>query len=260
MKNVEEKVRERHRKVTRIRRQRRLRLLLILLVLALIVWGGISIYNSDLFNIKRINVTGNSHLSDEHILKLAKVSQKTNLLKVPLEQIRNRLLQEPWIKEVGILRHLPNTLEIRIRERRPIAIIPIDDSFILIDGEGFVLECRGDLKGLDMPVIRDLKIGSFQVGKRLRSKSLSNALACLRELDPDLRGSLNLVSASSVDKLSLYTKDDVEILYGKAENNSKKNFIIKKILSEPRGKIIFIDVRVVSNPVVKRLEGVPKSE
>ncbi|MEW6189029.1 MAG: FtsQ-type POTRA domain-containing protein [Actinomycetota bacterium] len=260
METVEEKVRERRRKVAQIRRRRRLRLLLILLVLALIVWGGIRIYNSDLFNIKRINVTGNSHLSDEHIVKRARVPRKTSLLKIPLKQIRNRLLQEPWVKDVRILRHLPNTLEIRIRERKPMAIIPIDESFILIDGEGFVLECRGDLKGLDMPAIRDLKIGSFQIGKRLRSKSLSNALACLRELDPDLRDSLNMVSASSADKLSLYTKDDVEILYGKAENNSKKNFIIKKILSEPGGKIIFIDVRVVSNPVVKRLEGVPKSE
>ncbi len=246
------KAKERREKLKRIRRKQQLRttliVILVVLVLAALVW----LYRSDLFKIKKTEITGNHRLSDSQIEKIAAVKPGTSLVRVPLRDIESRLTKNPWIEGVEISRSFPNTLRIQLTERKAIAVIPVQDGGAIVDKEGLVLEKRQSVDRVNLPIIKDLAVRRVKVGQKIRSRSFSNAISCLSHLEDKIRSSLSIVSAPTVDKLSLYTGKGVEILYGKAENFSKKNYILRKILSTD-DRVKFIDVRVVANPVIKRL-------
>jgi cell division protein FtsQ len=246
------KAKERREKIKQIRRKRQLRLAVVFLLTVLVLWVLIWLYQSDLFRVKKVEIAGNHRLSDSQIEKICAINPGASLIRLPLREIENRLLKNPWIESVEISRSFPNTLRIQLTERKAIAVIPVQDGGAIVDREGLVLEKRLNFDKANLPIIKDLDARRVNVGQKIRSKSFSNAISCLSHLDDKLRSSLSIVSAPTVDKLSLYTNKGVEILYGKAENFAKKNYIIRKILAKD-DKVKFIDVRVVSNPVIKRL-------
>ncbi len=246
------KAKERQEKIRQIRRKQRLKwgLMFILLagVLAVLLW----LYSSDLFRIKEVEIVGNVHISDTQIEKSAAIDSNESLVRLPIREIEDRLLKNNWIKNVEISRKFPDTLKVQITERKAIALIPVEDGNAVVDSEGLVLEKILDINRVSLVLIRDLDVRKARVGQKIHSKSFSNAILCLSHLDGGLKDSLSIVSAPSVDKLSLYTKKGVEIIYGKAENFEKKNYIINKILSKDGEEVIFIDIRVVSNPVIRK--------
>lgn len=247
------KAKERREKLKHVRRKQQLWMALLLVVAVAVLAAFIWLFRSDLFRIKKVEITGNKHLKSSQVEKLAAIDSDMSLIRLPVKEIDARLSKNPWIKDVEITRSFPDKLKIQIVERKAIALMPIEDGLAAVDSEGLVLERRPDSTKVVLPMIKDLKISKVKVGKKIKSKAFSNAILCLKGLDSKLRSSLSIISASSVDKLSLYNKEGVEILYGKAENIQKKNYILKKLLSE-NSTVKFIDIRVVSNPVIKRLE------
>lgn len=252
---AEEKRNERREKMRKIRRKRRLTVTIFVGALILVAWSAFLFYNSSFFNLKEFSVSGNKHLPKEKVIELSGVGTNTNLLKISLSRVEESILKDPWVEKVEIKRNLPNELEIKITERNVIAAVAVDDqTHILVDKEGMMLESRQNVDDLNLPVVRDIKLTQIKIGELANSRSLRNALACLDHLDAELQDQINLVSAPSTERLSLYTREGVEILYGKAEDMTKKNYVLKKILFEQGGKVIFIDVRVASNPAVRRLK------
>lgn len=59
---------------------------------------------------------------------------------VNLEDVRQRLLQFPWVKDARVSRRLPHTLHIYIEERVPAAIWQNHGRLMLVDPEGVPLE------------------------------------------------------------------------------------------------------------------------
>ena len=246
------KAKERREKLRRIRRKQQLRTMLIVVLIVAIIAAFVWLYRSDLFKIKKTEITGNHRLTDSQIEKISAIKPGTSLVRVPLRDIESRLSKNPWIESAEISRSFPNTLRIQLTERKAIAVIPVQDGGAIVDREGLVLEKRQSLDRVNLPIVKDLDVRRVKVGQKIRSRSFSNAISCLSHLEDKIRSSLSIVSAPTVDKLSLYTNKGVEILYGKAENFSKKNYILRKILSTD-DRVKFIDVRVVANPVIKRL-------
>src|SRR3546814_15153620 len=65
----------------------------------------------------------------------AALDQPSNAMPlVDLQQIRERLLAQPWVADVSVSRRLPDTLAIRVVEREPMAlwqhqgVVPLADS------------------------------------------------------------------------------------------------------------------------------------
>lgn len=247
------KAKKRSRRISKVRQQRRLRFLIVISIVAVLVIGLVLIYNSSLFDIKKVKISGSQHIANKRVLELARIDQQTNLFKLDVDGIKNRLLAESWLKEVSVVKQYPDTLEIKMVERKPFCLVELKGGLFVIDEDHFVLEKLASAQGVSLPLIKELKVSSFPVGKKVYSSSLSNAILCLHLLDKDLYQRINFVLAPSVERLTLITKEGIEILYGKAENCEKKNAAIKEFLATDGQKIIFIDVRVPSNPAVRRL-------
>ncbi|HEY3374351.1 MAG TPA: FtsQ-type POTRA domain-containing protein [Candidatus Aquicultor sp.] len=253
------KAEERYRKIAHIKRQRRLRVTVlfgsIFIIITLVYW----LYNSSLFNITNIDVAGNKFIPSSKIAAACGVTENTSLLNVPVKDIRRKLLKDPWVQDAQVKRALPHTLRVDIVERTPIALISHANKFYMIDANKCVIAERPNSDGVTIPIITDIPVAKVQIGHRIVNSSLENAILCLNSMPASLRNSINLLSASSIDKLSLYNRANIEILYGEAKQAEDKNTVLAGILKKQGKQVVFIDIRSYphSDPVIKRMDSVP---
>ncbi|MGA3098613.1 MAG: FtsQ-type POTRA domain-containing protein [Bryobacteraceae bacterium] len=59
---------------------------------------------------------------------------------IPLAERRRRLLAIDWVEDASVSRIWPDRLLVRIRERRPVAFVPLRTGAVLIDADGVLLE------------------------------------------------------------------------------------------------------------------------
>lgn len=63
-----------------------------------------------------------------------------SIFSVPLEERRRRLLAVDWVEDASISRVWPDRLVVRIRERKPVAFVPIGSTVMLVDAYGTLLD------------------------------------------------------------------------------------------------------------------------
>lgn len=251
--NLEE---ARRRRQAKIRQKKQRQALIIFLVAAFVLGLGVAslaIINSSFWQIKKIKVAGGKKVSRQLIIKKLNISKGQNLLKLPVGELKASLLQEPYIEEANIYRLLPNTLLVRLKERKAFANIKQKFAYVVIDKNGFALERKKEAQ-TNLPVITDLHL-NVKVGQRVKSKALVKILAVLTHLSKDLKQKVAWVSLPAPRRITFHTSDNLEIVYGDASDFEKKNFALSRILKETgKGKLIYVNVAIPKLPVVKRIK------
>lgn len=100
----------------------------------------------------------------------------TNLFRIPIKALRDRLAKTPCIKTVTVSRFLPHTLEIRISERRPVARLghPRDESRrLVVDDDGVVFA-----RNRSLPLITGYSAAKIIPGDRIKPQ-IKDALTLL---------------------------------------------------------------------------------
>jgi hypothetical protein len=78
---------------------------------------------SSAFAIKKFEVIGNLHASEDEIIRVLKTATKNqSLLQSDLEKVRHDIEQKPIVRHAVVSRILPDTLRVTIEERQPIAL------------------------------------------------------------------------------------------------------------------------------------------
>ncbi len=253
MSKVEEARRRRDNKLRQTRRKQSLSILLVMTALSLVVATAYFVINSDLWLIKSISVTGNKNVSAQKVSRLAGVGKRTNLIRISPGSIVEKLKTNPWISDATVSRYLPSTLSIDIVERKPFACVKQGGRIFIMDDRGYVVSAPKKMMKEAVPVIDGVKLKSVEVGSRAKSRLLPQVLNSLRKLEPSIRSKVIWVSVPTLDSLAFHTIEDVEIIFGSAEEAAKKNYVIKKILADSDDRVIHINVTVPDNPVVRKL-------
>lgn len=107
--------------------------------------------------ISRITVRGNDRLATGEVLALVAGLQRRNILTVELGHWRDRLMSSPWVEDATLRRMLPSTVDIVVRERRPMGIGRVANGLYLVDPRGVIVDEYGPNYGdLDLPIIDGL--------------------------------------------------------------------------------------------------------
>lgn len=88
------------------------------------------------FRLKAVHVQGASAMASPDILRASGLYKDQPLLGLDLEQVRQRVQSVGWVKEVKVVRLLPDTLVLAVKERRPTAVWQHAGRTVVIDGEG----------------------------------------------------------------------------------------------------------------------------
>jgi cell division protein FtsQ len=112
---------------------------------------------SDVLRIVRVDVRGNHRLSEGEVRELLGPALGENILTLEIDRLRGRVAASPWVADARLRRSLPNTLEVEIQERTPLALAELDRLF-LMDASGALIDIYGpQTAGFDLPIVRGLK-------------------------------------------------------------------------------------------------------
>lgn len=114
-------------------------------------------FTTPLLRVNRISVHGNVRLTSGEVQALVDDLRGTSILSVDLDAFRQRLVESPWIAEVGLRRVLPSTVEIFVSERRPIGLCRMGPDLYLVDDTGTVIDQFGpQYAEFDLPIVDGL--------------------------------------------------------------------------------------------------------
>ena len=203
----------------------------------------------DQINYQQIQITGGKYIDKDKVIKASEIKLPKPLLTINPRILESKLIKNLPIKDVSIKRKLfPNSLEINIKERNPVAYAErntengVQEG--MIDKEGYwIAKELSNINQIESESIRVtgwMKLHRYSIKNLLKNKS--RFATPIRQISFDQNGDISLI-----------TKDSTEILLGTnldlLESQIKAlSSISKNLPLELENKVISIDLRNSSQP------------
>jgi len=158
---------------------------LLLLVASALKAGYSRAMASERLKVAHVDVQGGHFLSEGEVRELLGPAVGENILSLDIDALKGRLRASPWVADATVRRSLPDTLQVEIRERVPLALAEADGLY-LMDEEGTLIDLYGPrTAGFDLPIVRGLA-GSTGDARRDRAQRAGALLSDLGELESEV--------------------------------------------------------------------------
>lgn len=219
------------------------------LALVGVALAGWSVGASPLFEVRRVRVEGNRRLSDAEVARLTGVRAGENILTLSTGRIERSIMRSPWVGSASVERSLPSTVVVLVRERTPVAWVKDPSGFVILAGDGTVLDRRPteprSLVGLGRSRTA-LRPGS-------RAADLGPSLSVAGSLPPALRREVASIRAVG-GEIHLRLDGGAGVLYGRPDSLQEKNAALVEVLewSAERGaELRRVDLRAPRSPAIR---------
>lgn len=187
-----------------------------------------------LFTLNEIRLDGAKYLTQEDIMKIGDIYIGEPLFQLETDVVQSRLSKDLRIEEVTVRRHLPHTLEIKIKERRPLAMIKCDYGYLDLDRNGIVLDSYKELKTMQIPMITGASVRDMYIGDEIDDEIIKKILSFLQLLSEDTLNRLSEIAVVERDYIVMYsaTERPVQIRLGKLERLDEKAHLTEDFLRD----------------------------
>ena len=185
----------------------------------------------DYFKAETITISGEQRLRPDQILKTAEIEKGDNLVSLNLKTIREKLLANPWIADADVRRIFPKTIDIRIKEQKPMAVLDFGKQF-LINTSGVIFKEARASEATGLPLMTGIEYSDWNIPEAPVFVSVLEVLNMGKSTDEVLPNTL--IKTIHVDReigLTLDTAGPVRTVklgYGKYRNKYSR---LGKILS-----------------------------
>lgn len=238
-------------------------------VVCVLVFGGFVVSNSSLFTVKGIEAEGVEHLTTEDMQYLVEVPKGSTLFNVDTTGIEKSILRDSWVEDVSVSRKLPNTLKIKVTERKIQAVVEVSsedgsvvqDWFIASDGTWLMpIPVQDSEAGqrTSLKVYEDaasaLRITDVphsvhpEIGNTCSDGNVNNALAVVSGMTTELANRVVSVKAEDPEVITVTIEDGPDIVFGTADNLRDKERVCLEIMEKHSEGVAYINVRTVDRP------------
>ena len=162
-----------------------------------------------LFKVADIQVTGDLVYSQEEVLALCDYAIGDNLLFAPTQSQEERLeSQLPYVEDAQVIKHFPNTLEIRITAAQTAASVSSGGGWLYVSSQGKILELGAEPAAATMQVTGFVSTAT-QPGQYLQAED-ATALSALQEILTALTQREMITQCTRLDLTDLY---DIRLWY-----------------------------------------------
>ena len=204
--------------------------------------------SSPWFILSKISVEGNYMLSQRELAAAITLPENPHLMNLPLEEMRNEIKTNPWLKEVSLNRVFPSTLKITVEERVPAAFI-LGKVNMLVDNEGFLLPQPENMRAYDFPCITGIKNLAEQTEGKSDNADLLDALAMLeklREIDTGFWFKISEICWDEGKSFKIFLYDDaIPIRIPKEGNLKERLYILNNFLNYLASNNRFQDIALI---------------
>lgn len=202
-------------------RRPRARWVAVLLLLATMgVAGGVTwaLFDSSLFAVRSVVVTGTRLVPESEVLAVAGVRPGTPLIRLSTARVAARVLTITQVQGVLVTKAWPDRLVIAVRERTSaLAVALPGGGFDLIDANGVIVQSAAT-RPAGLPLYTTTAAASSLRG----DPDVAAVAAVLGELPASLRSSIASVIVPSPDQVTLSQGSGVTILWGGADDAAAK--------------------------------------
>ena len=263
IKNVQEPSHKKHKSKKKLKRL--LRLIKSILVAGLLIVTVVYTALSPFFNVAEIKVKDAVNYDQQTLITTSGIKIGENGFKkifnkpgkfyyFRIGSAENAIIENcPYVKSVKVRFVVPSTVTIEIKEREPAAFLSLAGTNLLIDIEGVLLEINPDLKKVDLPVFKGIKIDSYKPGKKLEipEDTLLSAFEVfenIRVVDGEnmdkLLPSVDYIDVGDIYNIRISLQSRVMVNLGKPEDlnykmNAVQTIFTKNIKKSERGKLDF---------------------
>jgi len=144
----------------------------------------------ELIHPEQIQLTGNHNVERPRGFQMCAHDRGRSVLRVPLDQRRQEIETIPWVEQAVVRRSLPNSIEVQITERTPVAFLRDGNNLALLDAHGVILDrpLSGDFH---FPVVTGIDAAMSQDDRELRMQLFSGFTQQIQSAHP---GALDQVS------------------------------------------------------------------
>jgi len=204
----------------------------------------------DLLRVREVRFLGAERARPEELMELCPVKPGDHLLLADTDLVTRAIARHPWVAGVEVRRVLPPALEVRVTERRPVALVELGGLY-LVDDRGRVFKKAAPGDGLDLPLITGLTRRDWLDGVPESSARLDGALALLArwtELRLDRKQPVSQIHLDPDFGTTVWAGDDgVEIRLGTGdlpEKLARMDRVLAAVQAEGRkAAVVHLDNR-----------------
>ena len=200
------------------------------------------------------------HLKQEDILAIANISMDSNLILQNTAE-KSALIKEHFsrVAEVSVKRSYPDTMIISIEEKQPVIIGVTSNSFLLIDGNGEVIDvmavdAKPGVSKLGAPLLTSvIFLATVTQGQILVETSLRQGIAFVNSVPEDKKHLINEIRVKN-GFISIYPTGSFEVIMGDNTNMNKKLNTLETLLKDTEvldRAIAYMDLSVPDRPIIK---------
>lgn len=187
------------------------------------------------FKIDTIQVEGLHYYSAEEVKNELLVKEGDNLYLWNKVEVSEDIVKKfPYFESVQIRRHLPDKLVITVTESKAMLAVPSDGGYILMDGNGKVLEISavdGKLPVATGVTLMDIKPGEYIDSKKdAYINALEEVLHALNELN--MISSVDFINLQSLSDIRIGYASNFDIRVGTTDNIAYRLRFAKMVIEE----------------------------
>lgn len=186
---------------------------------------AILLFGTPILRIKTITVEGTDYYSDEKIMNKAGISLGMHVLQINKKRSIKQITALPYVELAEIETLFPNSIKVKITQRKPIGYVPFSGTYLSIDKTGRIIDQTQSQEVYKLPVIEGLKFEKFVLGEALEVENEDIILAIIEMttlmekynlLDQGIR-----IDVGDPNKIHLYI-NSLDVIIGEINNLDKK--------------------------------------
>ena len=186
------------------------------------------------FTLSQIKLIGAEKITAEDVLKVGDIYIGEPLFKLETDAVAGRLAKDLRVEEVSVRRILPGTLEVTIKERRPLATIVCDYGYLDLDVHGKILDSYKNLREMTIPMITGVTANNLYIGDDFENPIVKSILEFLKKLNAASLNKISEVAIVEENYIVAYTATEraVQIRIGKLERLDEKARLVDNFLKD----------------------------
>lgn len=203
--------------------------------------GGVCLLKSDIFNLSKVEIVGNTNLKENQIVDLEKIIINKNIFTYNFKVLKKNILTNPYIEDAQVKMKLPNKIIISIKEVEVIALLSNGQDYCYIDKKGNLIEKINDLDKNSDKIVLDTKYtlgedNTINFKSDKEKKSILNLLSVLNK--EHLKNEIEKIEYTDELKINILTKNGAKFLIIDDENLNYNISRASKILVDLNSKNI----------------------
>lgn len=184
---------------------------------ALLLGGSWVLFGSSLFAFDpdHLVVEGSGTTVDmAAVVAVVAQHEGTSLALLSTSQVHDEVMSVQNIRDVSVVRQWPSGLSVRVVAREPVASVPVDGGFALLDRDAVTVstvpEAPPELPVITIPLTGD------------DTRTLDAALDVLESLPPELSAEVGTIAAQTQDAVTLTLRSGVVVEWGASSDSALK--------------------------------------